>query len=95
MPFNGLHMGLGQISRLSDAVTRMVTAENVYGEKGAGGMAEVSVTPQAQVMKIGQQWDGPSGAALPALAGSHRLRRRLVPARAARVLCGHVLRRDD
>ncbi|MFH1007619.1 MAG: glycoside hydrolase family 172 protein [Candidatus Latescibacterota bacterium] len=60
MSFSGLHMGLGNIARLSDAKTRSVTAENVYGEKGRGGMAEVSATPQAEVGKIGQRWDGPN-----------------------------------
>lgn len=59
---NGMNMGLGNISKLSDAVTRMVTAENVYGEKGRGGMAEVSATPQADVKKLGQVWGGPSRA---------------------------------
>src|SRR5208337_940629 len=42
------------------AVTRSITAENVYGEKGKGGMAEVSAAPQAEVTKIGQKWDGPN-----------------------------------
>ncbi len=60
MPFSGLHMGLGTITKLSDAKTRSITAENVYGEKGRGGMAEVSDTPQAEVGKIGQKWDGPN-----------------------------------
>ena len=60
MPFNGLHMGLGNIAKLSDAKTRSITAENVYGEKGRGGMAEVSDMPQAEVGKIGQKWDGPN-----------------------------------
>ncbi len=56
MSFNGSHMSLGNIARLSDAVTRSITAENVYGEKGAGGMAEVSETPQDEVARIGQEW---------------------------------------
>ena len=34
----------------------MFTAENVYGEKGKGGMALVSDTPQEEVLKIGQPW---------------------------------------
>ncbi len=46
------------ITQLSDAQTRLITAENVYGEKGRGGMAEVSETPQPEVVKIGQKWDG-------------------------------------
>jgi hypothetical protein len=50
-------MFLGGLSKLSDAVTRCVTAENVYGEKGRGGMAEVSDAPQPEVARIGQAWD--------------------------------------
>ncbi len=57
MTFNGAYMNLGNIMKLSKAVTRSVTAENVYGEKGAGGMAKVSDTPQAAVKKIGQVWE--------------------------------------
>lgn len=58
--FNGLGMGLGNISRLSNAKTRSITPENVYGEKGKGGMAEVSATPQPEVERIGQMWTGPN-----------------------------------
>ena len=36
---DGLNMGLGNLSRLSGAVTRSLSAENVNGEKGRGGMA--------------------------------------------------------
>lgn len=46
------------ITHLSDSRTRSVTAENVYGEKGRGGMADVSDEPQSEVEKIGQRWDG-------------------------------------
>lgn len=63
MTFNGAAMHLGNIMKLSNAVTRSITAENVYGEKGRGGMAEVSATPQAEVDKLGQQWDGPNSPA--------------------------------
>lgn len=56
MTFNGVNMGLGNIYKLSNAVTRSITAENVYGEKGRGGMAEVSDTPQDEVARIGQHW---------------------------------------
>jgi hypothetical protein len=38
--FNGLGMGLGNLSRLSNARTRSISAENFTGEKGKGGMAE-------------------------------------------------------
>ncbi len=63
MSFNGLCTGLGNIMKLSDARTRSVTAENVYGEKGRGGMADVSETPQPVVERIGQAWDGPNACA--------------------------------
>jgi len=51
MYFNGLNMNLGNISKLSDAKTRSITAENVYGEKGKGGMAEVGDIPQPETKK--------------------------------------------
>jgi len=63
MLFNGLGMDLGNLSKLSGAKTRLITAENVYGEKGKGGMAELSETPQPEVEKIGQKWDGPNSCA--------------------------------
>ena len=37
--FNGLGMNLGNLSRLSSAKTRSISAENFTGEKGKGGMA--------------------------------------------------------
>ena len=37
--FNGLGLHLGNLSRLSQAKTRSISAENFTGEKGAGGMA--------------------------------------------------------
>jgi hypothetical protein len=37
--FNGLGLHLGNISRLSNAQTRSISAENFTGEKGKGGMA--------------------------------------------------------
>jgi len=37
--FNGLDMGMGSLARLSNAKTRSISAENVNGEKGKGGMA--------------------------------------------------------
>lgn len=60
MSTESLACGLGTISRLSKSVTRFITAENVYGEKGRGGMADVSESPQPEVVKIGQQWNGPN-----------------------------------
>ena len=44
------------ITRVKNGRTRLITAENVYGEKGRGGMAEVSDTPQEEVVRIGQGW---------------------------------------
>jgi hypothetical protein len=38
--FNGLDMGLGTLSKLSDAKTRSISPENFTGEKGKGGMAD-------------------------------------------------------
>ena len=37
--FNGLDLGLSNLSRLSNAETRSISAENFTGEKGKGGMA--------------------------------------------------------
>ena len=47
---------LFDISKIKEGKTRLITAENVYGEKGQGGRAEVSDTPQPAVAKIGQRW---------------------------------------
>jgi len=47
---------LSKITKLTTGKTRLFTAENVYGEKGKGGMAEVSDTPQEETVKIGQLW---------------------------------------
>ena len=52
----GLAQSLGNLPFLSRAQTRSVSPENVYGEKGKGGMAEVSETPQPEVAEIGQHW---------------------------------------
>ncbi len=56
MSFNGMQMGLGNISKLSNAKSRSISAENVYGEKGKGGMAPFSDTSPKDVLKIGQKW---------------------------------------
>ena len=37
--FDGLHLSIGSLSRLSHAKTRSISAENFSGEKGKGGMA--------------------------------------------------------
>jgi len=54
--FNGARMGLGSMAKLSDAVSRSISAENVYGEKGKGGMA-LPDKCQEEVKKIGQGWN--------------------------------------
>ena len=47
---------LSNITKLTTNKTRLFSPENVYAEKGRGGMAEVSDTPQPEVVKIGQEW---------------------------------------
>jgi hypothetical protein len=53
--FNGLGMGLGNLSRLSHAKTRSISAENFHGEKGRGGMATEG-TGAASARDLGQGW---------------------------------------
>ncbi len=54
MSFNGLGMDLGNLSRLSRAETRSLSAENPTGEKGKGGMA---INPEHGPSKdLGQGW---------------------------------------
>jgi hypothetical protein len=48
---------LSGISKLTNGTTRLFSPENVYAEKGRGGMANIGDTPQGEVVKIGQQWD--------------------------------------
>lgn len=54
-PFNGLGMHLGNLSRLSSAVTRSISAENFTGEKGKGGMATEGTGADA-ARELGQGW---------------------------------------
>ena len=53
--FNGLNLSLGNLSRLSRAVTRSISAENFTGEKGKGGMA-TSGTGAIAARELGQGW---------------------------------------
>jgi hypothetical protein len=53
--FNGLNMHLGTLSRLSNAQTRSISAENFTGEKGRGGMATEG-TGAAHARDLGQGW---------------------------------------
>ncbi len=53
--FNGLHMNLGNLSRLSKAKTRSISPENFTGEKGKAGMA-VEGTGSKAARDLGQGW---------------------------------------
>jgi Protein of unknown function (DUF2961) len=53
--FNGLGMGLGNLSRLSDARTRSISPENFSGEPGKGGMATEG-TGAVAARDLGQGW---------------------------------------
>ena len=52
--FNGLGMSLGNLSRLSKAKSRSISAENPTGEKGKGAMAEAS--PDGPARELGRSW---------------------------------------
>ena len=52
--FNGLGMTLGNLSRMSKAKTRSISAENPTGEKGKGAMAEANPTGAAR--ELGRGW---------------------------------------
>lgn len=62
--FNGLGLGLGNLMRLSKAQTRSISAENVTGEKGRGGMATVG-TGAAAARDLGQGWKISPSVAIP------------------------------
>lgn len=53
--FNGLGMNMGNLSRLSRAKSRSISAENTTGEKGKGGMATEGLGAQA-ARDLGQGW---------------------------------------
>jgi hypothetical protein len=53
--FNGLDMGLGNLPRLSNAITRSISAENPTGEKGRGGMA-IPISGESAARELGQGW---------------------------------------
>jgi hypothetical protein len=52
---NGLGLHLGNLSKLSNAKTRMISAENPRGEKGRGGMATEGTGARA-ARDLGQGW---------------------------------------
>lgn len=53
--FNGLGLHLGNLSLLSHAKTRSISAENPTGEKGGGGMAADGPGAEAAT-DLGQGW---------------------------------------
>lgn len=53
--FNGLGLGLGNLSRLSKAKSRSISAENFTGEKGQGGKATEG-TGANYARELGQGW---------------------------------------
>lgn len=55
LAFNGLGLGMGNLSRLSNAETRSISAENFTGEKGRGGMATEG-TGAIAARELGQGW---------------------------------------
>ena len=53
--FNGLGMNLGNLSRISPAQSRSISAENFTGEKGKAGMATTG-TGAGAARELGQGW---------------------------------------
>jgi hypothetical protein len=53
--FNGLDMGLGNLSRLSNARSRSISPENFTGEKGRAGMATEG-TGKTPARELGRGW---------------------------------------
>jgi hypothetical protein len=53
--YDGLMQGMGNLSRLSHAKTRSISAENMTGEKGKGGMATEGTGANA-ARELGQTW---------------------------------------
>ncbi len=53
--FDGLHLSLGNLSRLSNAATRSISAESFTGEPGKGGMATEGTGARA-ARELGQGW---------------------------------------
>jgi hypothetical protein len=63
--FNGLGMHLGNLSRLSNAKTRSISAENFDGAKGKGGMATEGTGANA-ARDLGQSWKVSPSVSIPA-----------------------------
>mgnify|MGYP003586010338 CR=1 FL=1 len=49
-------MSFEKYFQLQPGKSRSVSPENVYGEKGRGGMARPGAIPQPEVLRIGQEW---------------------------------------
>src|SRR5260370_38312791 len=62
--FNGLGMSLGNLSLLSAAQTRSISAENFDGSKGKGGMAKEG-TGAVPARELGQGWKVSPSIAIP------------------------------
>jgi len=63
--FNGLGLNLGNLSRMSDAQTRSISAENFGGEKGKGAMATEG-TGAACARDLGKGWKVSPSISIPA-----------------------------
>jgi len=63
-PYNGLNLSLGNLSRLSNAQTRSISAENPTGAPGLGGMAQPPAGHAAR--ELGQGWKSAPCISLPA-----------------------------
>ncbi len=55
LTYNGLNLGMGNLSRLSRAKTRSISPENFTGEKGKGGMSTDGPALKA-ARDLGQGW---------------------------------------
>lgn len=64
-PFNGLGTHLGNLARLSSARTRSISAENVTGAKGKGGMATEGRGAN-RARDLGQGWKVSPSISIPA-----------------------------
>ena len=63
--FDGLQMSPGTLPRLSNAVTRSLSAENPTGEKGKGGLATTG-TGINSARKLGKGWKVSPSVSIPA-----------------------------
>ena len=55
--YNGLSNNMGNLHRLSNAVTRSISPENLTGEKGRGGMCELeNGSARMAARDLGKGW---------------------------------------